>query len=291
MAVIKSIRMIGMTALAAGLGLLAAPAVLRAQDSVFVSSTGNVGIGTTNPAAKLHVDSGELRLPPGGDHGIPNAFTHFNYALNGWNYIRGTTVIADGNGYVGIGVTNPQAKFHVGQGEVRLPPGGDNSNPNALTHFNYVGNGRNYIRGTTVIADTGGSVGIGAHNPAAKLHVSGGHVLVTEGSFIVTGGSFIDDGTTLNAPDYVFEPSYKLMPLEELREFVSKEKHLPNVPNAREVKEKGLNLSQFQMRLLEKIEELTLYTLSQHQQIADLHEKNSELKDRLEALEGALQQQ
>ena len=81
------------------------------------------------------------------------------------------------------------------------------------------------------------------------------------------------------------------MPLEELREFVTKEKHLPNVPNAREVKEQGLNLSQFQMRLLEKIEELTLYTLSQQEQIADLHKENSDAKDRLESLEGALQQQ
>src|SRR5262249_37640138 len=61
MAVIKSIRMISMSALAAGLGLLTAPVVARAQDSVFVTSTGNVGIGTTNPGAKLHVfDSADV---------------------------------------------------------------------------------------------------------------------------------------------------------------------------------------------------------------------------------------
>ena len=57
MAVIKSIRMIGMSALAAGLGILAAPAAARAQDSVFVSTTGNVGIGTASPAARLHVNA------------------------------------------------------------------------------------------------------------------------------------------------------------------------------------------------------------------------------------------
>ena len=51
----KSIRMIEMSALAAGLGLLAASAVALAQDSVFVTSTGNVGIGTSSPAEKLHV--------------------------------------------------------------------------------------------------------------------------------------------------------------------------------------------------------------------------------------------
>src|SRR6185295_2232162 len=138
------------------------------------------------------------------------------------------------------------------------------------------------IRGTTIIADNAGSVGIGTTAPSSKLHVNGGDIRVS-------GGSFIDDGVTLNAPDYVFEPNYTLMPLEELRKFITQEKHLPNVPNAREVKEQGLNLSQFQMRLLEKIEELTLYALSQQEQIGSLHKENSELKERLEALEGALQ--
>jgi len=121
--------------------------------------------------------------------------------------------------------------------------------------------------------------------PASKLHVNGGDIRVS-------GGSFIDDGVTLNAPDYVFEPSYKLMPLGELREFITQEKHLPNVPNAREVKEQGLNLSQFQMRLLEKVEELTLYTLTQDQQLAtqqeelrNLSEQNAMLQERLAALE------
>ena len=52
---IKNNRMIGMSVLAAGLGLLVAPVVARAQDSVYVSTTGDVGIGTSSPAEKLHV--------------------------------------------------------------------------------------------------------------------------------------------------------------------------------------------------------------------------------------------
>jgi hypothetical protein len=64
-------------------------------------------------------------------------------------------------------------------------------------------------------------------------------------------------------PDYVFEPDYPLMPIEQLGAYVAKEKHLPNVPSAAEVKDNALNLGQFQTRLLEKIEEPTLYSVQQ----------------------------
>jgi hypothetical protein len=53
------------------------------------------------------------------------------------------------------------------------------------------------------------------------------------------------------------------MQFDELEKFIAREKHLPNIPSAAEIKDKGLNLSEFQMKLLEKIEELTLYTMQQ----------------------------
>ena len=111
-----------------------------------------------------------------------------------------------------------------------------------------------------VLQPAGGNVGIGTNSPSDRLHVSGGNIRVT-------GGAFIDDGTTLNVPDYVFEAGYALMPLEELRAYIAEEKHLPNVPSIDDVNAMGLNLSDFQMRLLEKVEELTLYTLQQDDMI------------------------
>ena len=67
----------------------------------------------------------------------------------------------------------------------------------------------------------------------------------------------------LNVPDYVFEPNYKLLPLKQLAMYVEKEKHLPEIPSAREIKAQSINLGEFQMQLLKKLEELTLYTLQQ----------------------------
>jgi hypothetical protein len=68
--------------------------------------------------------------------------------------------------------------------------------------------------------------------------------------------------TTLNnIPDYVFNPNYKLLSLEELRSYISTNKHLPNVPSANEFAETGVDLGELNRVLLEKVEELTLYIL------------------------------
>ncbi len=373
---IKSIRMIGMSALVAGLGLLIMP-IARAQDSVFVTTTGDVGIGTSTPTARLDVQGNSssaatVRLKnanangyPGieymDENGLVNLFFGLDNAANTTrlNSINNHPIViftestermrVTSTGEVGIGTSTPAARLDVqSNGISPVTARFRNSNPNAdvfmvlsmenantglngssalqlssnssFANIQAHGSGRTLSRfgqplaswveiavagasnglivGTTadkpVILGTNnadrlhikatGDIGIGTTTPASKFHVNGGDIRVS-------GGSFIDDGVTLNAPDYVFEPNYKLMPLEELREFVAQEKHLPNVPNAREVKEQGLNLSQFQMRLLEKVEELTLYALSQQEQIGSLHKENSNLKERLEALEGTLQQQ
>jgi hypothetical protein len=108
-----------------------------------------------------------------------------------------------------------------------------------------------------IITNTG-RVGIGTLSPTQQLDVTGN---------IRASGSFIAGGTTLSVPDYVFEPDYQLMPLPELAVYVAKEKHLPDIPTAREVKERGVNISELQMQLLKKIEELTLYTLQQQKTI------------------------
>lgn len=87
---------------------------------------------------------------------------------------------------------------------------------------------------------------------------------------------------TLNPfPDYVFEKDYSLMPLSELDKFITEEKHLPNIPSAREVEEKGLGLGSLSIKQMEKIEELTLYILELHKRLEKLEKENLEIKKRL----------
>jgi len=64
-----------------------------------------------------------------------------------------------------------------------------------------------------------------------------------------------------NWADYVFQMNYPLMPLNEVKSFIEKNGHLPNVPSAAEIKEEGLNLGDAAKFSMEKIEELTLYVI------------------------------
>ena len=84
----------------------------------------------------------------------------------------------------------------------------------------------------------------------------------------IPNGNLYVKGTKMNVPDYVFKDDYRLMPLNELKVFVEKNNHLPGVTSADEVGKAGVvNLSGLQMTLLEKVEELTLYTLQQEESL------------------------
>ena len=73
--------------------------------------------------------------------------------------------------------------------------------------------------------------------------------------------------------DYVFDDSYELKSLNDVEQFISKNKHLPDVPSACEVEEKGYDVTTMDATLLQKIEELTLYVIQQQKQIDELEQK------------------
>ncbi|MES2556821.1 MAG: hypothetical protein V4604_11765 [Bacteroidota bacterium] len=72
---------------------------------------------------------------------------------------------------------------------------------------------------------------------------------------------------TSGFPDYVFESSYELMPLSEVRAYIQTNGHLPNVPTAAAVATDGINVGEMTKTLVEKVEELTLYLLQQDEKM------------------------
>ncbi|CAL2083193.1 hypothetical protein [Tenacibaculum sp. 190524A05c] len=124
-----------------------------------------------------------------------------------------------------------------------------------------------------VIDRNGGNVGIGTANPDEKLAVNG---------TIHAKEVRVDLN---NWPDYVFESTYKLPTLEEVEQQIKEKGHLPNIPSAEEVEKNGAQLGEMNKKLLEKIEELTLYTIQQEKDnkkmlliIEKLEERISELE-------------
>ena len=99
---------------------------------------------------------------------------------------------------------------------------------------------------------------------------------VDSGGNVHARGNFFA-GTARPVPDYVFEPDYELMSIADLEQFVTTNKHLPNIPSAAEMGD-TVNVSDLQLRLLEKIEELALYTIEQQKTIDDLSAQIAELK-------------
>ena len=73
--------------------------------------------------------------------------------------------------------------------------------------------------------------------------------------------------------DYVFDPDYKLRPIQELNTYINENHHLPNIPSAAEVVKEGIDLGQMDSKLLAKIEELTLYIIQMQKEIDGLNKK------------------
>jgi len=128
------------------------------------------------------------------------------------------------------------------------------------------------------LASLGGNVVIGsvAATPGNyKLYVQTG--ILTERVKIATVG-------TAEWADYVFEEDYDLKSLDDIKQFVRKNKHLPNIPSAKEVEKNGYELQQMDAKLLEKIEELYLLTIQLNEEKQQIEKANKKLEAENEAL-------
>jgi hypothetical protein len=208
-------------------------------------------------------------------------------SINGVNEATAST-------QVGIGITAPERLLHIaGNNAVFRMDRSSNSAAFMLVRTDSGGSIlKNYVVGVNafgtdvgefVINDLGTAEG-GAGQTRFKINNAGD---------VIINGDLITNAGALSFPDYVFEKNYELMPLGELGEYVETEKHLPEIPSAGEIQEDGgINVTELQLKLLQKIEELTLYTIDQQTKIDRqqetielLKEQNRLVNERLESLE------
>lgn len=127
--------------------------------------------------------------------------------------------------------------------------------------------------------DHAGNVGIGTVNPIYPLDVKG-TIRATEIK-VVSVDQFAD---------FVLDPAYQLPKLQDVHDYIQTNGHLPEIPSAKEVKENGMSLVDMQVKLLQKVEELTLYAIDQQKRIEEQSQTVSNQQKRIEQLEQLLKE-
>jgi hypothetical protein len=84
--------------------------------------------------------------------------------------------------------------------------------------------------------------------------------------------------------DFVFKKEYNLPTLEEVEKHINEKGHLENIPSEEEVLKNGINLGEMDAKLLQKIEELTMYMIEQNKRMNKLEKENQELKNKIDLL-------
>ncbi len=287
-----------------------------------IEDTGSVGIGETNPSARLHVETSL-----GGDAlfvtqtGTGRAAQFYVGNASTANAIYAVTY---GGGYAGsfeAHEPNTTATLNVykNQGPAlrvwsTLSAGGTPATDAAMA----------VVGGSDTEPAGGGFLVLGSvaglnvsidnneimarNNGAAAtlaLNADGGNItLIQSGTggvsigttLLPTGVLLAVDGKVLceemevqlsgDWPDYVFNDDYALMPLSELERAIDEHKHLPGMPSAAQVAERGINVGQMHAQTLQKVEELTLYVLQLNAELKTLRDENKHLQDRISSLEG-----
>jgi len=125
-----------------------------------------------------------------------------------------------------------------------------------------------------ISTDASGNMGIGTISPSGfKLAVKG-NVHAEQVNVDMN-----------NWADYVFKKDYILPSLNEVKTYIDKNQHLPEIPSAGQIEKDGLNLGEMNKLLVKKVEELTLYLIEKDKEVKEQNEKINRLEARLEKLE------
>ena len=212
--------------------------------------------------------SGKIWMLPGGRLGIGDTTTGYRLAVGGAVKttgrinVGGSVIVAD--------------TLKVGSNKFRVL-----SNGLVTANGAMLINGDFHVNTSDFRVNSNGNVEI-----RKQLAVANSIYLLQNGDVTIAGNTRIGDGfycdshgnlkvkelhvTLTNWPDYVFGEGYRLMPLDEVEEYIGENGHLPQMPSAAEVEADGANLGEMNRLLLQKVEELTLYIIDLQKQIDEL---------------------
>lgn len=216
------------------------------------SITSNVGIGTTTPAQALEIN-GQVKID----------------------------TIENSNGLLPL---DSVLVWRKSDSSLRKASQSQFTNGWSLTGNTGTNPSTNFI-GTTDITDL-----VFKTNNTEQLRItSGGNVLIGKPS--VTNSTYkLDVAGNVRAnklvvnttgADFVFDSSYRLVPLTQVENFIQQNKHLPGIESAKQMQEEGLNVGDNQTKLLQKVEELTLYMI-------ELKKENEKQQQEIEVLKTML---
>lgn len=238
-------------------------ALIGKKISLYRGATGDAGFGVFGNELRINSDNNAAAITFGYDN-LTNGFTE--------------RMRVTGAGNVGIGYNTPAFKLDV-NGRMRLRHGGEGAglwfNKNDETQGTFIGTYDNTnfgIWGPGAVGSwkflfdgSDGVLRVGTTKKAAGYLVNVGGKIIAE-----------EVRVTLQAawPDYVFENTYNLMPLEDLEQHILQNKHLPNIPKATTLENEGIALGDMQTKIMEKVEELSLYIIELNKK---LKEQESEI--------------
>lgn len=294
-----------------GIGFLLSVNSFSQTNTSPLPPSGNVGIGTTNPQAKIDiaVSSNSTSSLSGLRITSPSIF-NLGTSMNSLFQIRKANIFGGGfhsllfvniNENIGIGTDSPRSKLHVDDGRIQITGnnsyggpmllfGGDENNaPAGQWGIEYISTG---VAGLNFWKPSG-SNNFGnyfmflADNGKVSIGLDPNHVNTFKGDFklyvgqgIMTEKIKVAVHASGDWADYVFKEDYNLMSLSNVESFIAKNGHLPNLPSAEEVVETGIDMAKMDAKLLEKIEELTLYTINQQKTLDQLTKELNELKQK-----------
>jgi len=283
--------------------------MVHAQNTFPYPSSGNIGIGTTNPASTLDVNGAiSVKGMNVNDSQTISVPTDGTYVVASGSRIKGTYTLNFETGYriQTVVLLASAVQYDYGNSSLSVLSNTSYSGSVVMSNIRYVFTSDastvylvfdvgNRNGGTSVTAHFEGSgaylPGWGGTLPASPVQAGIYPLVVNSGNIgigIASPKNKLDVNGTIHAKqvnidlngwsDYVFKEDYKLPALSSVKNYIRENKHLPGVPAEAEMIKRGLDVSEANKLLLKKMEEMTLYMIKAEEEISNLKKEVKQLK-------------